>query len=582
MNILNRKTLIPSLMAATALLSNPAHAASLTWNDGGTGAWDNSGALNWSTGGSSVAWTSGDDAVFGVGTSGTFAVSFGSSTGANSLTFKSSTYNLTYGSARTLTLSSTSSTLVVNTGATANIGGSVTVRTPTVGEIAEISGGGTLNLNSGGKFLFFGNNSSRALWINETTVNVGAGAELSTNQTAATPLFVNGNLNVNGGIANSWGLLGIGQTGTAGTVTINSGTVNADGNGGIRFGASSGSSQGGTVNLDGGVLRVGKFEKNAAATVANSTLNLNGGTLVAKVATTGFTSGLSRINVRDGGAKIDTAGFNITISQALSHSNINGDAAMDGGLTKSGSGTLTLSGTSTYTGPTVVNGGKLVGVSGSTSSLSVSAGAELRVPIAAGHMDAVPVSIAGTFGVEGYRFGAVTMASTGRLEAGSGAALVAPSFASFSGTTGATLSIQLGKTTAGTAPAVNTDYERINVRNGGSVLLNNMTLDLQTTANTGNIEEGDLFFIVYNLGTNAVQGIFAGLAQGSIFEWQNKFFQISYTAHWSGNYSTSKMTDGNDVALLAVIPEPNTWAFLLGGFGMLLQFQRARKRVGTR
>ena len=63
--------------------------------------------------------------------------------------------------------------------------------------------------------------------------------------------------------------------------------------------------------------------------------------------------------MRNGGAKIDTNGFNITMSQALLHSDILGDSATDGGLTKNGSGTLTLSNANTYTGGTNVNAGTL-------------------------------------------------------------------------------------------------------------------------------------------------------------------------------------------------------------------------------
>ena len=45
---------------------------------------------------------------------------------------------------------------------------------------------------------------------------------------------------------------------------------------------------------------------------------------------------LTAINVRNGGAIIDTAGFDILIpaGQPLNHSSIGGDNATDGGLTK--------------------------------------------------------------------------------------------------------------------------------------------------------------------------------------------------------------------------------------------------------
>jgi autotransporter-associated beta strand protein len=62
--------------------------------------------------------------------------------------------------------------------------------------------------------------------------------------------------------------------------------------------------------------------------------------------------GLTAANVKDGGAKIDSNGNDITIAQPLV-------ANGTGGLTKSGAGTLILTGANTYTGDTEANAGKL-------------------------------------------------------------------------------------------------------------------------------------------------------------------------------------------------------------------------------
>jgi len=112
------------------------------------------------------------------------------------------------------------------------------------------------------------------------------------------------------------------------------------------------------VNLDGGTLTVNSI---ALANGTGNALNLNGGILTAGATSTSFLTSHANLtaNVRNGGAKIDTAGFNISIAQALVHSTIGGDNAIDGGLTKIGAGSLTVSGANTYTGTTTISAGTL-------------------------------------------------------------------------------------------------------------------------------------------------------------------------------------------------------------------------------
>jgi autotransporter-associated beta strand protein len=107
----------------------------------------------------------------------------------------------------------------------------------------------------------------------------------------------------------------------------------------------------GTYNLKGGVLQVPIVRGGQGA----SYFNFDGGILKPSSTSNaaGFFQGLTAATVRDGGAIIDTAGYNITISQALL-------AGGSGGLTKNGGGVLTLSGASTYVGATTVNNGELI------------------------------------------------------------------------------------------------------------------------------------------------------------------------------------------------------------------------------
>ena len=213
------------------------------------------------------------------------------------------------------------------------------------GGTMTISGGTFITTNgSAGDLIGNGDNTTGILNINGGTfvsgaANLALGIATGVNRTAT--------LNVNSGSA------------TAGSVTINT----------LR----------GTINLNGGVFACSNILVTSAAGV-NATNNFNGGTMQARASTTGFFPtaplAVSVANVRDGGAIIDTAGFNISMAQPLIHSTISGDAAIDGGLTKNGNGTLTLSGVPTYTGPTRVNAGRLTTPLPTTSSsLVLAAGA---------------------------------------------------------------------------------------------------------------------------------------------------------------------------------------------------------------
>jgi len=141
-----------------------------------------------------------------------------------------------------------------------------------------------------------------------------------------------------------------------------------------------------TYNLNGGTLTVPQIT--ASVSTGSSLFNFNGGTLKPTANNANFLQGLTRANVRNLGAKIDTAGFNVTIGQALQHSAISGDSATDGGLTKNGAGILTLSGTNTYTGTTTINAGTVAlasaGSIASSRSITIAGGALFDVSAVAG------------------------------------------------------------------------------------------------------------------------------------------------------------------------------------------------------
>jgi autotransporter-associated beta strand protein len=162
--------------------------------------------------------------------------------------------------------------------------------------------------------------------------------------------------------------------------------VTTGGGGNLDLNYAGGATSTNTYNLNGGTLTVPQV--GAASGTGNSTFNFNGGTLKSAASSATFMQGLTRANIRNFGAKIDTAGVNVTVGQALLHSAISGDSVTDGGLAKNGAGTLTLSGVNTYTGTTIINSGTLaLSSSGSVANsrnISVAGGAVFDVSAVAG------------------------------------------------------------------------------------------------------------------------------------------------------------------------------------------------------
>ena len=126
-------------------------------------------------------------------------------------------------------------------------------------------------------------------------------------------------------------------------------------------------------NLDGGTLTTGPVTAGmiiapptTGSHVINATFNFNGGTLKPTASSANFWDANTVVtaNVKDGGAKFDTAGFDITISQPL----LKFAGSTTDTLTKDGLGTLTLGGINTYTNTTSVNAGTLALVGGSQAS----------------------------------------------------------------------------------------------------------------------------------------------------------------------------------------------------------------------
>jgi autotransporter-associated beta strand protein len=258
---------------------------------------------------------------------------------------------------------------------TVNSGGTVISTNDVIVEFAG-TGRGKLALN-GGNFII---GPMATKWFMVGYYDTGAGELDITNGTLflenGTSLKMCRSGNTGGNVVNQIG----------GNVTFYSDAGVTVGGGNLDLNYAGGASSTNTYNLNGGTLTVPRVI--VTSSTGNGTFNFNGGTLKAAAASATFMQGLTRANVRNFGAKIDTAGVNATIAQPLLHSAISGDGATDGGLTKNGAGTLTLAGPDTYTGTTTINAGTLAlagaGSIANSRNLAVAGGAVLDVSAVAG------------------------------------------------------------------------------------------------------------------------------------------------------------------------------------------------------
>ena len=236
-----------------------------------------------------------------------------------------------------------------------------TVTTASEVWVAGASGAnGTLNISGGilnvPSWLAVGRSSG-----DTGTLNMSGGTLNVTGHTLTLASFSGtvGEMNLSGGTVNLASDFFVGEGGT-GTLNISgNATLNANGPNGVRVGVNAGST--GIVNLNSGATLL----TNAPFTKGNGTavFGFDGGTLRAAASGSPFFQGFSQVLIRAGGARIDTAGFDVTITNPLARELVSGNGA---DLTKMNAGTLTLAGSTSLlrlldvdTGSTSANDGIL-------------------------------------------------------------------------------------------------------------------------------------------------------------------------------------------------------------------------------
>lgn len=510
---------------------------------------------------------------------------------ANDITLNGGIFtNMTQATSDTAFSGGSTVTLNANRGITLGSGGgtfqtgyNLTVTIPGV-----ISGSGALVKTDNGTLVLGGANTytgATTLAAGSLSIsspgNLGAG---NLTLTAGTLLYTGSSATITNNIANTAGALSIAQSGTvltatgaitglAGqTMTVNGvGTLVISGTGdnaGGRLIVNSGTvvlakTSGGTAHavganggtdyalvLNGGTAQLGGTGGDQI--YVNSAVQVNGGTFDLNGQDEGFDTLTS--NAAAGVVTNTNAGTTSTLTLGQNNgtaifSGTLKDAAGTLAVTKTGTGAVTFSGASSYSGATSVGAGKLIvtgSIAGSTTTVT-----------------------GGTLGGTGIT-GPVNINAGGTISPGATAAASAISTLStgsltFSG--GGTFSLAINTSTInGTTVASSVDAITGNLALGSTA----PALALTDLGAAATLPLGDTIPFATYTGTwdnNLFSVGGTPIANGGKFTFGPNMFQLNYNGGVGGN-----------TVVLTVIPEPESYASLLGGLGLLAGLQRFRSR----
>lgn len=384
----------------------------------------------------------------------------------------------------------------------------------------------------------------------------------------------------------------------------------------------------GFTELNGGILNVAKIGNlgenssigNRPADNSGSDVGLifRGGTLQYTGATAQSTdrairvsiyNGVTGTNVTDavnGGAFIDASGSNIDATLSFTRSSspdffessgsrqitftgtnagnntFNMAITQIGGTTavnKTGGGLWRLSGASSYTGNTTVAAGTLL-VTGSlaATNISVAAGATLGGSGTIGNSTASTVTVLGTLSPGSDAKSALYGVST--LSFGSSTAV---SFGADS-----VFSVQVGSA-LDTPGSTNGTSDRIALSSSSLTLGSNVTLTGAFNGTTADASANTFYWIATLGGATPAAGTFAN---SSLYDWSsllgggysynNDSYHVTlggqdFALFYNADFATKAFTGGNDLLLVAVVPEPGKCVLLMLGLLGLIGHRRRRQ-----
>jgi len=473
--------------------------------------------------------------------------------------------------------------------------------------------------------------SSQTWTINGSPLNVSgnitdSGSSYSLTKSGTGTLVISGTASYSGTTGVTAGTLEVdGSTSGSSAVTVTAATLSGTGTvGGTVALAGSGTlasagnltlAQGVTVSgsantLSNGTI-IGNTTQNAAsAFMVNGTLSGSdtltagaslSGTGFVGVTTLNGTDNLSStstltvasLTVNNGGNSISNGTVNATGGTTLSAgSGLAVNGTLGGGTVTTGSG-ATLSGTGTITASVSVSAGGVTSPGGtstgvltsdlaynasSTANFNVSSSGSSAPQANLSHLYYSQMVVTGSAGQVSLGIGTGVTLGAGTNTSTSQAATAAQILGTGASNSGVTLQLTISSADYATLLANKTTS--YNAKSANSGLDNYFVFNLGSTLSTGRFTTLDLDVngvntsgTIYYAGANdrfAADGV--GNTIGDVIVGTQEF-ALSYT----GVMLTNQTIGGNDIVLTA-IPEPGTWGMILGGFGMLIGFQRFRKR----
>jgi autotransporter-associated beta strand protein len=555
--------------------------------------------------------------------------------GPSSVTFSGNAFTLNSSGGNPIQLN-TSSTITINNNITLTDASDAFISTGGSGDAITLNG----NISGTGTTLTTsGSSVNEALTFNTGTVTLaglvtdnasGAGTNYAGSSVTT---FSGSTLNVSGGITLGIGTLNIasGTTATvAGNITSNQDWASFVMTGGSMTAANvaiqdqGGDGAGGQVILNGGTLTTGSISaidwespgsREASLLVLNGTQidsSANSSSFISTApgviaAAYGVGTGANVAYIATGGLLLNTEGFNDTIGAQLADltpalvsydSLLTSGMAGPGSLTKSGLGSLTLTAANTYSGGTTITGGTLY--VNNTSGSGTGSGA-------------VTVQTGGTLAGKGIITGPVTVQSGGVIASGPAQTnVVSPTNPTGVDTVtgpgltvdlavngGSTLQFDLG---AGASTGY-LNYASPNLNStsltstgpttfgttGGNVNISLVDLTAFSASDTLQLRSQNPYLLIsaagdssYNLVTTGgydANGLVLGIGSSgtgtSVLNGFNITAQDINGGALVAPYNNLQLYLYN--GQLEVIPEPGTWALMLGGLALLVLIQRRRR-----